>query len=331
MQPPKKILIIRFSSIGDVVLTSPVVRCIKRQLPDAKLHFLVKKQYASLLTSNPYIDKIHSFERKAKEIIPELKKENFDFIVDLQKNRRSLCIKTRLGKPSGTFNKLNKKKWLLANFKINLLPKVHVVDRYFGAVRKLGIINDDLGLDFFIPGEDKIDFSKVLPEIFHRGYIALVVGSKQNTKKIPTEKAIEICKAVGKPVVLLGGKVDSEKAKSISEAMPDKVFDACGNFNINQSASFAEQADAVITTDTGLMHIAAALGKKVISVWGNTVPDFGMYPYYPNGKENYHIIEVSGLRCRPCSKLGYKKCPRKHFRCMMEIDVQQITKLVKQE
>jgi len=328
MQPIKKILIIRFSSIGDIVLTTPLVRCIKKQLPDAELHFLVKKQYVPLLASNPYVDKIHSFEKKANEIIPELKKENFDFVVDLQKNRRSLYVRTCLGLPYGTFNKLNKKKWLLTNFKINLLPKIHIVDRYFEAVKKLKVTNDLQGLDFFIPENDKVDIAKMLPETFQNGYIALVTGSKQNTKQIPAEKILELCKKIEEPVLLLGGKEDVDKAKQVSELLGTHVFNACGKFNINQSASLAAQALAVITTDTGLMHIAAALRKKVISVWGNTVPDFGMYPYFPKGKENFYVIEVKDLKCRPCSKLGYKQCPRKHFRCMMEIDVRQIAELV---
>ena len=328
MQQIKKILIIRFSSIGDIILTSPVVRCIKKQLRDAELHFLVKKQYVPLLASNPYVDKIHSFEKKAREVIHELKKENFDFVVDLQKNRRSLYVRTCLGVPYGTFNKLNKKKWLLTNFKINLLPKIHIVDRYFESVKKLNVSNDLQGLDFFIPENDKVDIAKILPETFQNGYIALVTGSKQNTKQIPAEKILELCKTIEKPVLLLGGKEDVDKAKQVSELLGTHVFNACGKFNINQSASLAAQALAVITTDTGLMHIAAALRKKVISVWGNTVPDFGMFPYYPKGKENFHVIEVKDLKCRPCSKLGYKQCPKKHFRCMMEIDVRQIAELV---
>ena len=329
MQPIKKILIIRFSSIGDIVLTTPVVRCIKKQLPGAELHFLVKKQYVPLLASNPYIDKIHSFERKTREIIPELKKENFDFIVDLQKNRRSMYVRTCLGLSYGTFNKLNKKKWLLTNFKINLLPKIHIVDRYFQAVKKLNVTNDQQGLDYFIPENDKADIPQTLPGNFQNGYIALVTGSKQNTKQIPIEKITELCKEIGKPVVMLGGKEDADKATQVTELLGNQVFNGCGKFNINQSASLVAQALTVITTDTGLMHIAAALRKKVISVWGNTVPDFGMYPYYPKGKENFHVIEVNDLKCRPCSKLGYKQCPKKHFRCMMDIDVRKIVDLVK--
>ena len=329
MQAIKKILIIRFSSIGDIVLTSPIVRCLKKQLPDAEIHFLVKKQYAILLNNNPFVAKIHILERNAKEIIPALKKEKFDFVVDLQKNRRSLFVRTCLGVNYGTFNKLNKKKWLFTNFKINLLPDIHIVDRYFQAVKKLNITNDYQGLDFFISFKDQVDIKQALPAKFHHGYIALATGSKQNTKKIPLEKMLEICSAIEKPIVLLGSKEDSENAIKVCDNLGENVFNACGIYNINQSASIVEQADAVISSDTGLMHIAAAMKKKVVAVWGNTVPAFGMYPYYPQGKDNYHNVEVTNLKCRPCSKLGYKKCPKKHFRCMMDIDARKIAELVK--
>ncbi len=327
MEPVRKILIIRFSSIGDIVLTTPIIRSLKKQIPGVELHYLVKKQYESTLSCNPYIDKIHTFNHSIKEIISGLKKENFDFIADLQKNRRSMSVKIRLRRPSGTFNKLNKKKWLLTNFKVNLLPEVHIVDRYFQALSKINIKNDGQGLDYFIPESDKININEFLPEAFHKGYIALVTGSKQNTKKIPLEKIIEIGKSVKKPIMLLGGKEDRGNAKQACEALNDNTFNACGTISLNQSASLVEQADCVITTDTGLMHIAAAFRKKIISVWGNTVPHFGMYPYFPKGEENFYIIEVAGLKCRPCSKLGYKKCPKKHFRCMMDIDVQKISQI----
>jgi len=328
MSTTYKILIIRFSSIGDIVLTTPVIRCLKVQLPEVELHFLTKKQYIPLLAHNPHIKKIYSFEKKINEIIHELKKENFNFIVDLQKNRRSLHVRMRLCLPFGTLNKLNKKKWLLTNFKINLLPNISIVDRYFLAVKKLNVHNDYQGLDYFIPAIDRINIKEFLPKLFQDGYITLVAGSKQVTKQIPVEKMIEICRAVKFPVILLGDNGDREKANLVSAELHNHVFNACGNFNINQSASFIEQAQAVITTDTGLMHIAAALRKKIISVWGNTVNDLGMFPYYPKGMDNYHVIEVKNLKCRPCSKLGYKQCPKKHFRCMMDIDAEKIAELI---
>ncbi|HRB40127.1 MAG TPA: glycosyltransferase family 9 protein, partial [Bacteroidia bacterium] len=100
----------------------------------------------------------------------------------------------------------------------------------------------------------------------------------------------------------------------------------CGITSIGQSASLIKQSKAVITHDTGLMHIAAALRKKIVSVWGNTVPEFGMYPYLPVNSVPFSISEVKNLNCRPCSKIGYNTCPKKHFRCMNDMDIQEIIK-----
>jgi ADP-heptose:LPS heptosyltransferase len=327
MKPPEKILIIRFSSIGDIVLTTPVVRCIKQQLPGVQVHFLTKLQYLPLINENPYIDKIYTIRNKVSDIMTDLKAERYDFIVDLHKNLRSVFTKLSLGVPWGTFNKLNKKKWLLTNLKLNLLPHIHIVDRYFGAAKKLGIKNDGRGLDYFIPANDVISLSDYFPDEFLDGYMVIVVGSKQQTKQLPLEKLMELCRKTDSPIVLLGDKADSQKARQVCIEIGEKVFNGCGVFSINQSASVIQQAKVVITPDTGLMHIATALRKKVISVWGNTVPDFGMYPYYPAGHETFHIVGVNGLSCRPCSKLGYDICPKKHFRCMMDINTDEILKM----
>ncbi len=327
MHLPKKILVVRFSSIGDIVLTTPVLRCLKNNLPDAEVHFLTKTQYLPLLKENPFIDRIYTINDKVSEILPDLKSEKYDFIIDLHKNLRSCRVKFSLRSPHGTFNKLNKKKWLYTNFKINKLPAQHIVDRYFEAAKELKIKNDGKGLDYVIPKSEIIDISDFFPKEFLNGYLAVVVGSKQQTKQLPLEKMIELCSKTQDPIVLLGDNSDFAKAEKISKAIGERVFNACGKFTINQSASIIQQSDVVITPDTGLMHIAAALRKKVISVWGNTVTDFGMYPYFPEGHEDYNIVEVDDLPCRPCSKLGYKECPKKHFRCMMEIDVEKILQL----
>jgi ADP-heptose:LPS heptosyltransferase len=311
-----KILILRFSSIGDIVLTSPVVRCLKQQLNASEIHFLTKKSFASIVENNPNVDKVFSFEKDVKEVLHELKKENYDWVIDLHHNLRSMQVKRALGKPSKSFNKLNIEKWLLVNLKINRLPNKHIVDRYFETVAHLGVKNDLKGLDFFIDAKNEVAISS-LPREFQNGFIAFVIGAKHNTKKLPTEKIISICKKLNRAVILIGGKEDFEVGEKIASQISN-VFNGCGKYNLQQSASLIKQADKVITHDTGMMHIAAAFQKNIISVWGNTVPGFGMYPYMP-GKES-KIVEVKNLSCRPCSKIGFEKCPKGHFKCMNEID-----------
>jgi ADP-heptose:LPS heptosyltransferase len=193
------------------------------------------------------------------------------------------------------------------------------VDRYFEAVKKLGVKNDGKGLDYFIPGEEEVDISD-FAMAFHNGYVAFVIGAKHNTKALPEERIVELIRQSSSPVILMGGPEDQEKGERIVAALAtNRVYNACGRYSINQSASIVHQANQVITHDTGLMHIAAAFQKNIISVWGNTVPEFGMYPYLPEGEGKSIIMEVKGLSCRPCSKIGYDKCPKGHFRCMNEI------------
>lgn len=318
-----KILIIRFSSIGDIVLTSPIIRCIKQQLK-AEIHYLTKKTFSFIIQNNRYADKVYAIEKDVFEVLPQLKKENYDFIVDLHHNLRSALIKMLLGKKSKSFHKLNIKKWLLVNFKVNCLPKKHVVDRYFETVKPLGIVNDGKGLDYFIPEADEVNI-KTLPDCFHNGYVGFVIGAKHLTKQLPKEKIVSIIEKLNRPVILLGGKEDFEKGeKIISSTGQSLVFNACGKYNLNQSASLVKQAKTIITHDTGVMHIAAAFKKEIISVWGNTVPEFGMYPYYGDSEVRSHKAEVKNLSCRPCSKLGYRQCPKGHFRCMNKINEQEI-------
>lgn len=320
----KKILVIRFSSIGDIVLTSPIVRCLKNQIMDCELHFLTKKAFVSIVVNNPNVDKVHSIEKDVNEIIPQLYKEDFDFVVDLHNNIRTYLVKKKLKKPSASFNKLNIQKWILVNFKRNFLPDIHIVDRYFKTLESLGVENDNQGLDFFIDENDKIKKSQ-LPEYHRDGFIGIVIGGKHSTKILPDEKIISICKKINKPIILLGGPDDFEKGEIIQKNFGDKVYNSCGKYSINQSASLISLAEKVITNDTGLMHIAAAYKKKIVSVWGNTVPAFGMYPYLPEAvKENSLIVEVKNLNCRPCSKIGFKECPKKHFKCMNLIDEEKI-------
>ncbi len=317
-----KILVVRFSSIGDIVLTTPILRCIKQQLKDVELHYVTKHNFLSVIENNIYVDKIFTIKDSLKDVIPQLKKENYDYIIDLHHNIRTLRLKTALGKKSFSFNKLNWEKFLIVNFKKNKLPNVHIVDRYFETVDSLGIKNDGKGLDYFINDKDEIDIPSTLPTLFHEDYSALVVGGSYFTKQIPINKLKEICTKSSLPLILLGGKEDASIAEQVYQFHKNKTINLCGKLNLNQSASIIQQANKVITSDTGLMHIAAAYKKDIISLWGNTIPEFGMGPYLAG--TNSQILEVKGLSCRPCSKLGYKKCPKGHFKCMNDIEIKSI-------
>lgn len=323
----RKILVIRFSSIGDIVLTTPVVRAVKEQLLSVRLHYLTKAVNTPLLENNPYIDKVIPLADDFSSTVSFLKEQDYDCIVDLHKNIRSFRVRLALRKKCFSFDKLDFKKMLLVRFKLNLLPERHIVDRYFDAVKSLHVSNDGKGLDYFFCEKDHKSFEE-LPENFKEGYVAIVVGSRHNTKQMPEDILTKICNGIKKHIVLLGGKTDREKANNISETAGAKVFNACGLYDIGQSAMLLNKSLGVITPDTGLMHIAAALDKNIICLWGNTVTDFGMYPYRKNASSATTCnFEVEGLSCRPCSKLGFDRCPRKHFNCMEKQDTERIVNI----
>lgn len=305
-----KILILRFSSIGDIVLTTPVIRCLKQQVPGAEIHFCTKAAYRSLLEGNPYLDKIHVLDKDMPALLMQLKQERFDYVIDLHKNLRTLRIRYSLRARSYSFNKLNMAKWLLVQFKINRMPAVHIVDRYLKTTEKLGVKNDQAGLDFFLKASDEISLP---PPFLPNQFIALSIGGQHATKRLPLAKLVELCDGLKLPIVLLGGKEDREEGERIiARSSHSQIFNACGAYSLKQSAGLLKQSAFVISHDTGLMHIAAAFKKKIYAIWGNTVPELGMYPY-----QTEHLnLEVKGLNCRPCSKLGFNTCPKKHFNCM---------------
>ncbi len=328
----KKVLIIRFSSIGDIVLTTPVIRAIKTQIDNAEVHFCTKAAFEPLLSSNPYIDKIHLLEDSLTDLANKLKKESFDHIIDLHNNLRTRRLKKILKAESQSFDKLNWEKWLMVNFKINKLPNVHIVERYLEAAAPLGVKPDLLGLEYFIPEKDEVE-REWLPETHRKEFIAFAIGGQHETKKLPFKRMIELCDKINKPIILLGGKEDKTLGDRIADFFDRKhetedfkapleelnkkalVYNACGKFNINQSAAVIKMAQCVFTHDTGMMHIAAAFNKTIFSIWGNTIPEFGMYPY----RTKFTILETKNLGCRPCSKIGYNKCPKGHFKCMNDI------------
>jgi ADP-heptose:LPS heptosyltransferase len=314
----QKILILRFSSIGDIVLTTPVLRCVKEQIPGVQIHYLTKDVFRQVIRHNPHIDKLHTFTKDISEIFPALEAEKFDVIIDLHKNLRSSAVKRHLKIRSYTFDKINLRKFMAVNFKmLGLLPPKHIVDRYFEAITPLGIQNDEKGLDHYLSAEDHVDLTEFSPQLVGKRFLALVVGGSYYTKKIPVEKLWEICSIAKVPVVLVGGKDDEPIASELCAEFTD-LINTCGAFSINQSASVIQQSEWVITSDTGLMHIAAAFNKKIFSAWGNTIPEFGMSPYRP--QSDSRPLEVNDLPCRPCSKLGYHQCPLAHFKCMRDID-----------
>ena len=311
-----KFLVVRFSSIGDIVLTESVVRCIKEQIQDAEIHYLTKNSFQDLVKYNPNVTKTHVLSNSWNRLIKSLQIEKFDYIIDLHNNLRTKRLKWALQTKSFSFPKRNIEKYIFTRFKRNLLPKnEHVVDRYFSTVSRLHVKNDSLPNRLYINQENQFDIEKI--GLAKKGYLAVAVGAQFNTKKLPVEKMISVLKKCHLPIVLLGNQNDDHAAQQIIENLKSQsTHSFCGKLSLLQSASLVEQSAVLLTHDTGLMHIAACFETPIVSVWGNTTPAFGMSAYTPTRKTQAVQIEVKGLKCRPCSKIGYHSCPKGHFSCM---------------
>jgi len=290
-----------------------VIRCISEQL-DVEVHFLTKKKFVDIVRNNPHIHTVHTLGDWSA-LNKKLQDERFDLIIDLHKNIRSMRIRNQLGVRTLSFKKLNLKKWLMVNLKWNLLPKLHLVDRYFEKLKNIGVYNDGKGLDYYVPKEAEVDLGNMFGRNNVGPFIVFVIGAAHATKRLPADKIEETCSRINFPIVLLGGESEKQEGEAIASRF-DSVWNCCGILSINQSASVIKQSAVVITNDTGMMHIAAAYQKFIITVWGNTIPDFGMYPYFAGRESNEIRVETKNLGCRPCSKIGFNECPKGHLKCM---------------
>ncbi len=326
-----KILIIRFSSLGDIVLTSPVPRLIKKRFPNSEIHFLTKKTYSDIYLHNINIDKIYLLDKNFFQLYNNLNKNNYDLIIDLHNNLRSFFLRKLLRIKSIIYNKNRLKRWLIVNLKLNFkIP--HIVDSYIETLSSLNIKNDSNGLDYFLIKND-FNSLNLLPNSHRRKFVVLIVGAKHKTKVLPTKKLIELCDKINETIILIGGKSEikssieienyflksKKKSKELKLQMllnkKTKIFNLVGKLSINESASIIKKSKKVYTHDTGMMHIAAALKKEIISIWGSSHPILGFYPY--NSK--FTVLQNDKIKCRPCSKIGHSSCPLSHFRCMNEM------------
>ncbi|MCC8410026.1 glycosyltransferase family 9 protein [Mucilaginibacter sp. UR6-1] len=309
-----KILVIRFSSMGDIIYTTPVVRCLKKQLPNAEIHFLTKPAFQYIYNNNPYLDKLLLLKDTLSETIREIKAEKYDHIIDLHNNLRTTIIKLRTGIPASTYKKQRLRKWLSLKFKLKLVPPTHLVDRYLETVKFLGVMNDGEPINYYINGQ--YNLSDLLPASHQNGFVAFIIGATHFTKRMPNHKIINICRQINQPIILLGGNDVAANGDEISAAISDRIINLCGKTTLDQSVFLVSQAKSIIGFDTGLTHIAEAFNKPIASVWGGTTPELlGVQPY----RVDKTLVAGIELPCRPCSKFGLPKCPLGHFKCMNDM------------
>ena len=297
-----RILVLRFSSIGDIVLTTPVVRQLHAQLEgEVEIHYCTRAAYAPLVKHHPAVHTVHAFKTDLTEVLDALMGTEFHYVIDLHRNVRSSIAKRKVKALDFTLDKRNVDKWLLVRFGVDRLKGQHIVERYLATVKAFGLEDDGQGLDLYIPEADRVPAS-ALPAIWQPGHAALAIGAAHEGKRMNEEQLTSICDLLESPVVLLGGPDDAELGARIAEQAGNHVWNACGAFSILGSADLARQAGVLIAGDTGLMHIATAVQTPVISVWGCTTPSIGMSPWRP--APGSAIVEPIGRTKRPCSKLG---------------------------
>ncbi len=318
-----RLLFIRFSAIGDIVLASAAFRCAKQQLPGVEIHLLTKRSMKAVMEANPYIDQFHYFDSDLAATIEELKGYSFDYIVDLHKNLRSFRIRLALGVPVLAYDKLSVEKFLLTKFQFNRMPNRHISLRSVDALAPLGVVYDGKGLDYFIPKDIQV------PTLFPDGYVALVIGASYATKKLPLESLKQLVKLISHPIVLIGGPKEKVEGAEIAAQDPARILNTCGTYSLHESAVMVRDARLVISHDTGMLYIACAFEKNVIAIWGATSPALQVEPFMPeNSKTRVFQAIVPNLTCQPCSNFGTKTCPKGHFNCMNQQDLPVIARQV---
>jgi lipopolysaccharide heptosyltransferase II len=315
--PYQKIFVVRLSSLGDILLTTPLIRSLKNTNPKLEIHFLLREEYQDVLINNPYLSKLITIKReeaapKTKDILSQNK---YDFVIDLQNNLRSRSLTNSLKCHKVRFKKLSLQKFVLVKFKINKLSEAPPIpERYASVIKDLKL--DEEGLDLFTnkkPSEKLKGLNNL---------IGFCPGSRHYTKMWPKEYYIELGKILidnGYNIVLFGGKNDKEICKVISSSL-SKCTNFCNDNDILQTAADMKLCKIIICNDSGLMHTACAVKVPVIAIFGSTVKEFGFTPY----RSKNLILENKSLTCRPCSHIGRSSCPKVHFKCMKEITPQLV-------
>ncbi len=307
----KSILIIRLSSLGDVLLTTPLIRTFKKKYPNIEIDFVVKESYLEALKYNIHLRQILTYHPdRTNELIKQLKEKRYNLVIDLQNNLRSRKILKNLGVETVVFKKPTFKKFLLVTTKINLLKdKMSIPFYYSKSLDNLQL--DENGLDLFIPQDVESKLKK------DEKYIGFCPGSRHFTKMWPAEYFIELGNMLTKEgfkIVLFGGKDDKEIVKFIEGKIKNSI-NLCNDNKLLQTAEDMKKCSLIVCNDSGLMHTATAVKTPVAAIFGSTVQEFGFAPY----KAKSIILENKSLSCRPCSHIGRDECPKGHFKCMLDI------------
>ena len=333
MDTSSKTLVIRFSSIGDIVLSTPLLRLLRARFPKGQLDYVTRADYAELVKSNQNLNHTYEFDASEgfdglRKLKKRIKDERYDLIVDIHDSLRSKYLRSLHGPSVTVVNKRLIQRSMLVNFKKNVYKDVlPVADRYVEAVKNLGITNDGKGLELHIPDETLFGVSgKMATRKLNQfeKVVGLCPGARHFTKRWPTERFARVGAAcaqkAGAKILLFGGKEDETISNQIcwdinNQAGAERASSFAGQLGLLETAAAMEYCDVIVTNDTGLMHIATAMHRKIVAIFGSTVREFGFFPHDPQAV----VLEQGGLNCRPCSHIGRSECPERHFKCMLDI------------
>ena len=324
----KKILVFRLSSIGDIVLTSALVRCLKNTYPDAHIDYVIKKQFVQLVEFNPHVNTIYTIDSKEgidglRNVKRAIKQEKYDVFLDIHKNIRSFII--RFGSAARKlliYDKQIYKRTLLTSFGIDKYHTITpVFQRFIHAAKAIDVAYDGKGTELFISSDIEAKIKQQLTDnqlLGNKPYVLLCPGASFKNKQWLPERFVELANQLLKEnnvnVVLVGGKLEEDTCKYIVQETQGRVFDFSVRLSILESSVMAKYAKVVVANDTGMLHIAEALNVPVVGIYGPTSRQFGYFPLL----EKSQTVEVA-LPCRPCTKMGLDSCPQKHWKCMKNI------------
>ena len=328
-----RILVIRFSSLGDVILTTPLLKLLRQNFPNARIDYCTKSSYAEVLTNNPNVDRIIPVDNDLdfnglKNLKRLIRGNSYDLIIDAHNNLRTFYIRFFSGTKTFKFRKYSLRKFLLVNFKINLMKKLPpIIERYCNIL--IPLLNENIP-HIMLPEIFTDDLSKQKVNILFQELnipaasklICIIPSAKHFTKTYPPEYFSELInKSDNCSFLLIGKGTDKKNIELIKSKTGNNVYDLCDRLSVSEIAEVMKRCSLVISGDTGPMHIAESLNIPLIMIAGSSVMEFGFYPQSINST----VIENKHLVCRPCSHIGKSECPLKHFKCMREIKPEEIT------
>ncbi|HWP82132.1 MAG TPA: lipopolysaccharide heptosyltransferase II [Bacteroidota bacterium] len=339
MEANPKTLVIRFSSIGDIVLSTPLLRVLRKRFPESQIDYVTRTEYAELIKSNQNLNLTHTFDASEgfaglHKLKKKIRAEKYDLILDIHDSLRSRYLRSIRGvKRILTIDKRIVQRTMLVKLKKNIYKGiVPVADRYIEPLKQFGVLPDGKGPELHIPDEVLFGVSGKMAKLRLNRFekvLGICPGSRHFTKRWPVERFAETASRFVKDfdgmVMIFGGENERDLAETVARRIEsdngkERSAIFCGNLTLLETAAAMQYCDVILTNDSGLMHIATAMEKKVVAVFGSTVREFGFFPYGGQSR----VLEREGLECRPCSPIGRSECPEGHFRCMLDTTVDEV-------